>query len=237
MKWSLVTGGARHLGAALCKELARQGYPVVVQYKNHAEEAQDIVKECLKYQVDAEAIQGDFSTLDSTQKFIDDYTKRFPETQILINNVGNYFIGSSLKIPVEHWYELFQTNLHTPYLLIRNLLPSLKKYQGSIINIGIAGLNTLRADNHATAYTLTKSGLLMLTKSLALELASESVRVNMVSPGYLEESIDLPKDLSKIPMQRLGTYQEIADMILFLLSEKASYITGQNIEIAGGIRL
>lgn len=237
MKWSLVTGGAKNLGAVVCKELARQGYPVVVQYRNSAKEAQHIVKECLKYKVEAECIQGDFSTMESTQKFIDAYQKRFPETQNLINNVGNYFIGSSLKIPVDQWYDLFQTNLHAPYLLIRSLLPSLKKFQGSIINLGVAGLNSLRADTYATAYTMTKSGLLMLTKSLALELAPAHVRVNMVSPGYLEESVDLPKDLSKIPMQRPAKNQEVAEMIAFLLSDKAAYITGQNIEVAGGTRI
>lgn len=237
MKWSLVTGGAKNLGAEICQELARQGHSVVVHYRNSEKEAQNIVKECLKYHVNAECIQGDFSSIESTQKFIDTYLTRFSETENLINNVGNYFIGSSLKSSPELWVELFQTNLHAPYLLIRNLLPSIKKFQGSIINVGVAGLNFVHANVHATAYMMTKSGLLMLTKSLALELAPDQVRVNMVSPGYLEQSIDLPKDLSKIPMQRLAKNHEVAETILFLLSDQASYITGQNIEVAGGTRL
>ena len=95
----------------------------------------------------------------------------------------------------------------------------------------------MRADVYSTAYTMTKASLLLLTKSLALELAPDQVRVNMISPGYLEDSVDLPMDLSKIPMQRPAKSEEVADVIAFLLSDKAYYLTGQNIEVAGGTRL
>lgn len=237
MKTTLVTGGAKHLGAAICKALAKEGYSVVIQYRNSFKEAEQLVKECKKYNVDADCIQGDFSTLELTQKFIQDYKNKFPETLHLINNVGDYAIGSSLQTNIDQWYYLFQVNLHTPYLLIRELLPSIKKLKGSIINIGISGLNSNRADTYSTAYDITKLGLLQLTKSLALELAPDHVKVNMISPGYLETSIDLPKKLSHIPMNRLGKNQEVADLVLYLLSEKADYMTGQNIEIAGGNRL
>jgi NAD(P)-dependent dehydrogenase (short-subunit alcohol dehydrogenase family) len=237
MNWTLVTGGAKNLGAVLSKELASHGYPVVIHYKDSAQEAKNLVKECLKFGVEAECIQGDFSTLESTKKFINEYQRNFPDTQNLINNVGNFFLGSSLKASAEQWIDLFQTNLHAPYMLIQNLVPSIKKQKGSIINLGVAGLNSSRADIFSTAYTITKSALFTLTKSLALELAHDGVRVNMISPGYLTGSIDLPKDLSKIPMHRLGEKMEIAETALFLLSEKALYITGQNIEIAGGVRL
>lgn len=237
MRWTLVTGGAKHLGAAICIELARQGYSVVVHYRNSEKEAHAVVDHCLKYHVQAECIQGDFATLETTKDFIHRYQNKFPETENLINNVGNYFLGSSLEISEELWFELYQTNLHTPYLLIKNLHPSLKKCKGSIINIGVSGLNAARANTYSTAYTMTKSSLLALTKSLALELASDQVRVNMVSPGYLDTSIDLPKDLSEIPMHRAAKSEEVAEVVSFLLSDKAQYLTGQNIEVAGGMGL
>lgn len=237
MSWTLVTGGAKRLGAAICRTLAQKGYPVVFQYRHSVQEAKNLEKECVDYPAPVKSIQGDFSTVESTLNFVKAYNERFPDTHNLINNVGNYFIGSALQTPIEEWVQLFQTNIHTPFLLLNNLLPSIKKNEGSIINLGIAGLTGFRAEEHATAYEITKSGLLLLTRSLAKELAPDLVRVNMVSPGYLEESIDLPKDLSKIPMKRLGSYREVANVILFLLSDKAKYITGQNIEVAGGIRL
>ena len=95
----------------------------------------------------------------------------------------------------------------------------------------------LRADVNATAYTITKLGLWMLTRSLAKELAPSQVRVNMVSPGYLDISVDLPEDVSKLPMGRSGTTKEVANIIALLLDKQSSYITGQNIEVAGAVRL
>lgn len=237
MNWTLVTGGAKNLGAAICKELARQKYPVVIHFRQSVKEAHAVLQECRRFNVEAECIQGDFSTRESTQKFLIEYKEKFPQTKSLINNVGNYFIGSSLKTPEEQWDDLFQTNLHAPFMLIKNLMPSIKQLQGSVINIGIAGLNTSRVDHYSTVYTMAKAGLLMLTQSLAAELAPDLVRINMISPGYLDTAVDLPQELTKIPMKRPAKNQEVADLIAFLLSDKAQYITGQNIEIAGGTRL
>jgi len=237
MSWTLVTGGAKNLGATIAIELARLGYNIVIHYRSSYLEAQHVVSQCSQYGVNASMIQGDFSSWESTQEFIQRYKEQFSDTSHLINNVGNYLIASSLNTTVQQWYDLFQTNLHTPYLLTKALLPSIKERKGSIINIGVVGLNSWKADTYSTVYTLAKAGLLTLTRSLARELASEGVRVNMVSPGHLEKSIDLPQDLTKIPMQRPGKYSEVADLIAYLLSNKAQYITGQNIEIAGGTRL
>ena len=237
MKWTLVTGGAKHLGSVICKRLAQDGLSVVVHYKTSEKEAQQVVQECLHLGVDAECIQGDFSSFTSTQQFISDYQKRFPDTLNLINIVGNYLLGSSLETSVEQWIDLLHTNFQAPYQLIRSCLPTLKKNQGSIINLGVTGLNSFRADTYDTAYAITKSSLLMLTKSLAVELAPFQVRVNMVSPGYLEEAIDLPEDLSLLPMNRPATRIEVADAIAFIISDKAKYITGQNLEVGGGLRL
>lgn len=224
MGWTLVTGGAKGLGAEICRKLIKEGHKVVVHYRTSQKEAAELAASS-----GCELIQGDFSTGEGVAQFIHDYCTRFANTRYLVNNVGNYLIKPSSETTVEELSMLFQTNLFAPFALTQALLPSLK----SIVNIGAAGLNS-RADAYSTAYTMTKSGLLQWTRSLAKELAPSLISVNMVSPGYIEESIDLPEHF---PMSRPVTRAEVAGVVAFLLDEQNRYITGQNIEIAGGVRL
>jgi NAD(P)-dependent dehydrogenase (short-subunit alcohol dehydrogenase family) len=237
MSWTLVTGGAKGLGAEICRKIASQGFQVVVHYNSSELEAKKVAEDCRSCGVKAEIIQGDFSNQKLAETFLQSYLSKFSNTQNLINNVGNYFIGSALETSLEQWVEIFQNNLYTPLTLIQSLQSSIKKLQGSIVNIGIAGIMNIRGDVYSTAYSCAKTGLWMLTKSLAVELAPYKARVNMVSPGYLETAIDLPKDLQKLPMNRAATLNEVAAIVAFLLGREASYVTGQNIEAAGGIRL
>lgn len=234
MNWTIVTGGAKGLGAEICLHLAQKGYPVIVHYCTSENEALSIAAQCRALGVQAECIQGDFSTRTSTEKFIRNYESRFPQTQNLINNVGNYFLGSAMKTPLDTWYSLFQTNFFAPLAIAQALLPLISSAKGNIVNIGVVGIQNVTASTYSTAYDQTKLALLMLTKSLAKELASIPVRVNMISPGYLERSIDKPKNF---PMKRPGTYAEVAEIVAFFLDPKNDYITGQNIEVAGGIGL
>src|SRR5262249_11194492 len=142
----------------------------------------------------------------------------------LINNVGNFVVGSALKISPKVWYDLFQTNFHAPISLIQGFMPSIRKRHGSVINIGTAGMGSMRADVKFAPYTSTKAALLWLTKSLARELAPDGVRVNMVSPGMLDISVNLSIDAASIPMQRMGTSKEAAQIVAFLLRKENSYI-------------
>lgn len=234
MNWTLVTGGAKRLGAEICRTLARKGRGIVVHYNTSEEEALEVVEECREKGAAAECIQGDFSTTEGVEIFLKHYLKRFHNTENLVNNVGNYLIVPTLSTPFEEWEALMQTNLNAPFMLIQGLIPSIKQQEGNIINLGVSGLNSWRADVSSGAYTVTKAGLWVLTKSLAKELAKDHVRVNMVSPGQLDNSVDLPKDLKGLPMQRAGSPVEVARVIDFLLDPASSYITGQNIEVAGG---
>lgn len=237
MMRALVTGGAKGLGAALALALAKQGYSVAVHYRQSQTEALKVVAECRKLGVEAEAIQGDFHSMAAAADFIERYRNRFPDTSLLVNNVGEYLASSALETTVEEWTHLFQVNLHAPFILSRGLIPTLRKHQGQIINIGVCGLMRRKAHTYATAYRLAKEGLLGLTLALAKELAPSQVRVNMVSPGHLEGSIDLPDDLSQLPMGRPATYEEVCRVVTFLIDPASGYLTGQNIEVAGGLGL
>lgn len=237
MGWTLVTGGGKRLGAAICRLLAFHGYDIVVHYRSSQREAWKVVEDCRALGVKAESIQGDFSTPESTQVFIREYISQFHQTETVINNVGNYLILPGSETKMKAWEDLFQTNFFAPLALIQALLPSIKNAKGNIVNIGTTGLENRRADTYATAYMMSKMNLWMLTKSLARELAPFQVRVNMVSPGFLDISVDQPKSFDSIPMKRMGKADEVARVVRFLIDKESRYITGQNIEVAGAVGL
>ncbi|MBA2368995.1 MAG: SDR family oxidoreductase [Candidatus Protochlamydia sp.] len=236
MAWTLITGGAKGLGAQLCYTLAELKIPLAIHYNTSTKEAFQVVEKCKALGGEAEAIQGDFSTAESTLDFVYRYQKQFGETKNLINNVGNYLIKSALETEIIEWISLFQTNLHAPFILTKHLIPSLIHSQGHIINIGVSGLETRQARTYSTAYTLAKECLLSLTRALAYELAPKGVKVNMISPGYLDTSIKKPEP-HQLPMGRTASCGEVARVLTFLLDPASGYLTGQNVEVAGGIGL
>lgn len=229
MTWTLITGGAIRLGAEIAKELAKAGHKVVIHYNHNKEAAEKLAGD-----IGGKAIQGDFSS----RAGVDDFLSRYSfDTKYLIHNVGNYLIDKPLHTPIEAWEALFQTNLFAPVRITQKLAPEIIKSEGRIITIGVTGINSSRADTYATAYTQTKASLLGYTKGLAKELAPTGVTVNMVSPGRLENAVDLPENPKSDPMGRPGKLSEITRVIKFLLEPDSAYITGQNIEVAGALRL
>lgn len=233
MKPILVTGGAQGLGAVLCLELAARGHDVVVHYHTSEAAAQSVAQACQRFSVHAEAIQGDWTSHKTLNDFLARYTSQFPETKGLVNNVGNYLISSAQNTPPDQWLALFQTNFFAPVFLTQALVPALRHCRGSIVNIGVAGLDK-RGFIQSAAYGTTKAALLFYTLSLAKELAPDGIRVNMVSPGHMENSVDLPASL---PMRRTATLKEVAHIIAAFFDPQTDYITGQNLEVAGAYGL
>ena len=175
MKWTLVTGGSRRLGADICLELAAQGHSLLVHYRNSKGEAENVALRCREMGVEAEIIYGDFSTEESTQAFAKACLMKYPDIKNLINNVGNYLVKSAASTAPEEWNALIQTNLNAPFALCHAFIPSITLCQGNIINIGVVGANNIHADIKRTAYLMTKMSLCMLTKSLARELAPSGI--------------------------------------------------------------
>lgn len=235
MKYTLITGGAKNLGSKLAEHLALEGHSVVIQYRNSASSAEEVVQRCRAYGAEAHLIRGNFETIADIEAFLAEYRERFPETKHLVNNAGSYFLGSALHTPQQEWENLLLTNLHLPFMLSKALSGSIIASKGTMTMLGVAGLTCARGDTYSAAYTIAKQALLQLTKSLAKELVAHGVRVNMVSPGYLVNAVDMPVDAKKIPIGYPSTFEEVAKVVSFIIN--AETITGQNIEIAGGVRL
>lgn len=236
MSWVLITGAARKLGRKIALALAKD-YAIAIHYKDSKREAEELQRQIQDQGGAARVIFGDFSSAQSLEDFLLRYKSEFTATKALINNASSYLFGSFLTTERKEAEDLLRCNFFAPYTLSQSLSSQLIAENGSIINIGVAGVNHLLSDMRTSFYSLSKLSLWMLTKSLAKELAPHKVRVNMVSPGYMEETIDHPKDLNQIPMKRLGSHEGIVRAIEFLLDPKNDYITGQNIEVSGGVRL
>jgi NAD(P)-dependent dehydrogenase (short-subunit alcohol dehydrogenase family) len=232
-KWVLVTGGAKGLGAEISRSLAKEGYNVVIHYRFSKQQAEETATSCRKFGVLAETIAGDYAKLDS---FLAGYLERFPDTWAVINNVGNFEVGPLSTASTDQVKELFESNVYAPLAIIQHLLPSLKKNRGAVVNLGLAGIERFYADTYCAAYSMAKAALWQATRSLARELAEDGVRINMVSPAYMESSVVMPQTM-KLPMDRPAYLSEVAQAVTYLISDKAAYITGQNLEVAGGVRL
>ncbi|MBX9922614.1 MAG: SDR family oxidoreductase [Rhabdochlamydiaceae bacterium] len=233
MHWTLITGASNNLGAHLALTLAKQKHNILVHYNTSHENAETVAINCRAFGVEAKTVYGNFSHRDGVKAFIQKLNNEFPHIKVLINNVGSYLKKSVLETSIEEWEMIFQENLFVSIALAQALAPSITEQKGNILNIGACGLS-LKANTFNTAYAAAKTALLIFTKSLAKELAPLQTPINMISPGQIEQSI---VKISNIPMEREATFEEIANVAIFLLQDSNRYITGQNIEVAGGLLL
>lgn len=233
MGWTLVTGASGGLGRAIALRLAEEGRPLYIHYNQSSDLAQKVAVACAQKGAKVKVVQGDFSTDESMNRFFD----QIKDVAHLVNNVGCFLIQPGSETSYSDWKDLYQVNFFAPLALIQNCLPDIVSHQGNIVNIGSVGVGMLRADAKFTAYTSSKMSLYFLTKSLAKELAPRGVRVNMVSPGEMENSLSFPRGGGELPMRRKASLKETADAVAYFLSPEAGYITGQNLEVGGGLAL
>ncbi|NCF70838.1 MAG: SDR family oxidoreductase [Chlamydiales bacterium] len=235
MKCAVVTGAARGLGRELALTLANSGYSVIAQYRHSLSEMRELQK--LAPEGSILPIHGDFSLRSGVSDFIKALPKELQHVDVLVNNVGNFLEKSAQDTSIEELEEIYQTNFFAAFQLTNFLLPQIKQAKGHIINIGYSGLTSKAKHSFACAYFLTKQSLLTWSKTLAYEMIPHSVRVNMLSPGHLENTVVKVNNPSSLLFSRTGTLKEFAEIFLFLISEKSNYVTGQNLEVAGGAQL
>ena len=234
---AVVTGGARRLGRHLCETLATRGYDVVILYRSSADAAQALVQDITATGRRARARAVDVGVEAEVAAAFAEVARSEGRVDLLVNNVGNYNPQDVTKLTPAVWDATLATNLSGAYYCSFHAL-ALMPDGGNIINIGMAGLEGTRANVRGTDYYVSKTGLLSLTRSLAAGYAGRQIRVNMVSPGQLDNSVDLPSpdEIGQtVPLGRAGELHDVAQAVEYLLD--ARYVTGVNLDVAGGYRL
>ena len=241
MKYALVTGASRGIGQAIAKRLAATGMPVVVNYLNNVNAAQTTVKEITDAGGMAELLPFDASNPQEIDEAIERWEQAHPDDYIsvLVNNAGIRRDNVLFMMPDEDWHKVLDTTLNGFFYITRRVLKHMmpRRRGGRIINI--ASLSGVKGMPGQANYSAAKAGLIGATKALAQEVAPRQVTVNAIAPGFIETDMtrDLPKDELEqmVPMRRFGKPEEVAALVAFLASDDASYITGEVININGGL--
>lgn len=240
-KVALITGASRGIGRAIAIELARLGAKVAVNYVSSAEAANEVVKLIEDRGGSAIAIAGDVSEVESVDGIIEIITQKWGTLDILVNNAGINKDGLLIRMKEEDWDRVMDINLKGVFNCTKRASRlMMKKRRGKIINIssvtGISG-NVGQAN-----YAAAKAGVIGFSKSVARELAPRNIQVNVVAPGFIHTDMtsvlsdEVKKDiLSRIPLGRYGDPEDIAHLVAFLASDYSSYITGQVINVDGGM--
>jgi 3-oxoacyl-[acyl-carrier protein] reductase len=240
MKFALVTGGSRGIGRAICIKLAKQGYHILVNYRSNDAEAQRTAQLVEEFGVTATLIKFDVSDKEAVTQQIEKWTATNPDKhiEVLVNNAGIRQDTLMIWMTDEQWQDVLGASLNGFYFVTRAVLNGmLTKRYGRIVNI--VSLSGIKGMPGQVNYSAAKAGVIGATKALAQEVARRNVTVNAVAPGFIKTDMthDLKEDELKkmIPMQRFGEVDEVADVVVFLTSPQASYVTGSVIHINGGL--
>lgn len=239
-KYALVTGGSRGIGRAIAERLARDGYIVVINYLSNTQAAEETLQHIEAAGGKAELLPYDVSDAEATRSALQSWEEKHRDAHfdVLINNAGIRRDNLLVFMDDKEWHDVMTTNLDSFYHQTHYVLQGmLRARHGRIVNISsISGVSGLAGQVN---YSAAKAALIGATKALSKEVAARKVTVNAVAPGFI--TTDMTADLDEaalkktIPMGRFGTAEEVAALVSFLVSEEAAYITGQVINIAGGI--
>ena len=240
-KTALITGATRGIGKQIASTLAEAGFDIAINYRRDNEELQNAKKEIEEKGVKCLTVQGDVSKYEDTERFVKEIIEEYGQIDVLVNNAGITRDGLLMRMKPEDFNDVINTNLVGTFNVTKNVINyMMKAKQGRIINIssvvGIAG------NAGQTNYSASKAGIIGFTKSLAKEVASRNILVNAVAPGFIETKMtevlkeDQKENIAKtIPLKRMGKVEDVANLVKFLASDESSYITGQVINVDGGM--
>lgn len=240
-KVAMITGATRGIGKQIALTLANEGYNIVLNYRTENDELKQLKNEIESKNVKCLAVQGDVTNFEDCKQMIESAIKEFGKIDVLVNNAGITKDMLLARMKEEDFKQVIDVNLVGTFNMTKNVISYMMKARnGKIINIssvvGIAG------NAGQTNYSASKAGIIGFTKSLAKEVASRNILVNAVAPGFIETNMtdvlkqEVKDEIAKnIPLKRMGTPKDVANVVKFLASEDSSYITGQVISVDGGM--
>lgn len=240
-KTALITGGSRGIGRTICLKFAEEGANVAFSDLMMDENAESLVKEIEAMGVKAKGYASDASSFDQSEEMVTEMAKEFGRIDILVNNAGITRDNLLMRMGEADWDLVIKVNLKSVFNLTKAVQKyMLKQRSGSIINMSsVVGVNGNAGQSN---YSASKAGLIGFTKSIAQELGSRSIRCNAIAPGFIETKMTekLPEDVRKvwiktIPLRRAGQASDVANVATFLASDLSSYVTGQVINVCGGM--
>lgn len=241
-KVALVTGAARGIGKEIVYTLAESGYDVSINYRTKTTEIEQMKEELeSKYKIKCALVQGDVANFEDTEKIVNQTVEALGKIDILVNNAGITKDGLLMRMSKEDFEAVIDVNLVGTFNVTRNVIPlMIKQKAGRIINISsVVGVS---GNAGQTNYSASKAGIIGFTKSLAKEVSSRNILVNAVAPGFIETDMtsilkdDVKAEIAKnIPLKRMGKAEDVANVVKFLASDDSSYVTGQVLQVDGGM--
>lgn len=240
-KVAFITGATRGIGKQIAITLAKEGYNIAINYRKENEDLENTKTAIENENVKFLAVKGDVSSFNDCEKIVESIIQKFEKIDVLVNNAGITKDNLLLRMKPEDFYDVINVNLLGTFNVTKNVIPyMLKKRCGRIVNVSsVVGIS---GNAGQTNYSASKAGIIGFTKSLAKEVASRNICVNAIAPGFIETSMtDVLSDEVKekistqIPLKRMGNVDDVANVVKFLVSDESSYITGQVINIDGGM--
>lgn len=240
-KVAFITGATRGIGRAIALELAKEGYNIALNYRTENEALESLKKEISDMGVECYPVQGDVSKAEDSERMTKEIIEHFEQIDVLVNNAGITKDNLILRMKEEEFTDVINVNLVGTFNITKNVIKYMtKKRYGKIINLSsVVGISGNAGQSN---YAASKAGIIGFTKSIAKELASRNITANAVAPGFIQTDMtNVLKDEIKeaiegtIPLKRLGTAEDVAKVVKFLASDESSYITGQVINVDGGM--